>query len=60
MEKKKEVNLYRNCQVIFRVTPEEKQLLEKMANNNKLNLSSYMRQVFFIKNKKDIKTAREG
>lgn len=60
MEKKKEVNLYRNCQVIFRVTPEEKQLLEKMANNNKLNLSSYMRQVFFIKNKKDMKTAREG
>ena len=60
MEKKKEVTLYRNCQVIFRVTPEEKQLLEKMANNNKLNLSSYMRQVFFIKNKKDMKTAREG
>ena len=60
MEKKKEVNLYRNCQVIFRVTPEEKQLLEKMANNNKLNLSSYMRQVFFIKNKKDMKVAREG
>lgn len=60
MEKKKEVNLYRNCQVIFRVTPEEKQLLEKMANNNKLNLSSYMRQVFFIKNKKDMKIAREG
>ena len=60
MEKKKEVNLYRNCQVIFRVTPEEKQLLEKMANNNKLNLSSYMRQVFFIKNKKDMKIAREA
>ena len=50
--------LYRDCQVIFRVTPEEKKLLEKMAYNNKLNLSSYMRQVFFIRNNKDIERAK--
>ncbi len=50
--------LYRDCQVIFRVTSEEKKLLEKMAYNNKLNLSSYMRQVFFIRNNKDIERAK--
>ncbi len=45
----------KECQIIFRATPKEKQLLEIMANGSNRSMSNYIRQKVLVENKDIIK-----
>ena len=58
MSGKNKQKLEREKQIIWRLTPEEKELLEIMAKENKTSVSAYMRQVIFLNNE-DVKKAKK-
>ena len=58
MSGKNKQKLEREKQIIWRLTPEEKELLEIMSKENKTSVSAYMRQVIFLNNE-DVKKAKK-